>query len=312
MLAFSPLAAAGCAYGAPAQQPQVQQIGQTLLNAYETSTAAPGVMAEVSQTVQSGIDPVAQAKGSYVFWFKRQIGQASLTIQDAEGSTSLVAVRAGASFYRAPNQNKLAENRIDLTNVGQRTPDNLPEILSPGMDPFQLTTLLGALQWPDSIQSLGPVAVADSTGKHIEYQITVDTDNLARHESGADKEWLQAMAREPRGKFVTLEITLDNGQIGTASASLPLPPVPLPAVPKEKRPTSPSLQTPPPGSVVITADFEYGKQVPVLKKPLPRKGELRGMSLLDRRAGWLVGVITIGLWAGARSLSCLLDPMGAR
>jgi hypothetical protein len=272
-LVFVPLAGAGCASSATPKQSEVQQIGQMLLNAYEASTVVPGVMAEVSQTADSGTDPVAEAKGSYTLWFKRQIGQASLTVQDAEGATSLVVVRAGSSFYSATTRNKLAESRMDLTSVGQRDPDGLPEIQSPGLDPFQLTTLLGSVRWPDSIQSLGPVAVADSTGRHIEYQMTVKTADLARHESGADKEWLQAMGHEPRGELVTLDLTINNGQISVASASLPIPEMPLPVVPhgKPAGSSSPKLQTPPPASVVITAQFDYSKQVPVVSQPLPRE-----------------------------------------
>lgn len=265
MLAFSPLAAAGCAYGATAQQSPVQQIGQMLLGAYEASTSAPGVVAEVSQTVQSGVDPVAQVNGSYTLWFKRQIGQSSLTMQNAGSSTAFVVIRAGSSFYSATTPGGLAGTRVDLNAVGQRSPDTLPQIQSPGMDPFQLITLLGSVQWPDSIKSLGPVVVTDSTGKHTEYQITVNTAELARHESGADKEWLGAMDREPNGKFVTLDVALDNGKISVASASVPLPAAPSPAVPDGKGPLVP--QAPAPGSVVITADFDYGKQAPVVKEP---------------------------------------------
>jgi hypothetical protein len=267
MLAFLPAAAAGCAYGVPSQQSQVQQIGEQLLSAYETSTSAPGVVVQVSQTAQSGVDPFASVKGSYALWFKRQIGQANLTVQDAEGSASLVVVRAGSSFYSAATQKGLAKNRVDLITVGQRNADDLPQIQSPGMDPFQVTTLLGSLQWPDSIHSLGPVAVTDSTGRHTEYQITVDTAKLALHESETDKEWLQAMGRESHGKFVTLEVTLNAGRISVVSASLPLPSAPLPSVPSGKKSSGAKLQTPPPAAVLITAEFDYSKQVPAVANP---------------------------------------------
>jgi len=275
VLVLLPLAA-GCAYNATVEQSEVQQIGQMLLGAYEASTSVPGVVVDVSQTAQSGMDPIAEAKGSYFLWFERQIGQSILTIRDIEGSTSLVVVRAGPSFYSATTQSKLAESRMNLISVGQRDPGNLPQIQSPGIDPFQLTTLLGSVQWPDAIHSLGPVAVTDSTGRHIEYQITVDTTDLAHHESGADKDWLQAMGHEPHGKLITLDITLNNGQISVASASLPIPAMPLPTVAHEKRVGSsvPKLQTPPPASVIITAQFEYSKQVPVVIQPLLREGAL--------------------------------------
>jgi hypothetical protein len=269
VLALLPLATAGCAYSAPAEQSQVQQIGQMLLNAYEASTTVPGVLVTVTQTAQSGIDPVADANGSYALWFSRKIGRASLTIQDAEGSSSLVAVRAGSSFYSAATQGKLAGSRVDLNVIGQRDPDVLPQIESPWIDPFQLTTLLGAVQWPDAIRTLGPVVVADSTGRHVEYQMTVDIAELARHESGADRDWLQAMGREPGGGLVTLDVTLQNGQISLVSASAPIPATPLPAVArgKQARPSAGALQTPPPASVVITAEFRYGKPVPVVNQP---------------------------------------------
>ena len=268
VLASLPLATAGCASGIPAEQSQVQQIGQLLLNAYEASTTVPGVLVSVTQTVQSGVDPVAGAKGWYALWFNRKIGQASLTIQDAAGSTSLVAVRDGYSFYMAPTQGKLAGDRVDLNGIGQRAPGSLPQIQSPWIDPFQLTTLLGSVQWPDSIHSLGPVVVTESAGRHVEYQVTVDTTELARHESGADRDWLAAMGREPRGRLVTLDVTLQNGQISTVSASAPVPAMPLPVVARGKRArSSAAMRTPPPASVVITAAFRYGKPVPAVNQP---------------------------------------------
>lgn len=257
----------GCAYSVPTQRSQVQQIGEQLLSAYETTTSSPGLLVQVSQTAQSGVDPFARVTGSYALWFKRQIGEANLTIQDAEGSAPLVVVRAGPSFYSAETRQGLAKNHLNLIAVGKRNPNDLPQIQSPGMDPFQVTTLLGSLQWPDSIHSLGSVAVADSTDRHIEYQITIDTAKLAGHESGADREWLQAMGRESRGKLVTLEVTLATGRISVVSASLPLLSDPLPSVPSGKKYAGAKLRKPPPAAVLVTTKFDYGKQVPAVTRP---------------------------------------------
>ena len=68
---------------------------------------------------------------------------------------------------------------------------------------------------------------------------------------------------------MTLDVTLQNGQISVVSASVPIPATPLPAVARGKqvRPSAGALQTPPPASVVITAEFRYGKPVPVVNQP---------------------------------------------
>ncbi|MGH3627415.1 MAG: hypothetical protein ACRDRL_08265 [Sciscionella sp.] len=248
---------------------QVQQIGQMLLNAYEQTTTAPGASIDVSQTVQSGTDPIAEAKGSYTVWFKARTGQTSLTLQGPNGSTTLVAIRAGSAFYSAKTQDKLSGNRMDLAAVGRGDPTKLPQIQAPGVDPFQLTTLLGAVQWPDTVKSLGPVVVDDSTGRHTEYQITIDTARLATHQDATDRAWLQAMASEPRGDLVTLETTVQNGRIDKITASLPIPAAPIPKIQPGKRsaPATPAYQTPPPASVVITEQFDYSAQPAPVHQP---------------------------------------------
>lgn len=278
LLAFLPLAAAGCAYGTPTPQSRVQQVGQTLLGAYEATATLPAVQAQVSQSVRSGVDLLADANGSYDLWFKRHVGQATFTVQSVEGSAYMTVLRSGNSFYSTTSHDKpaehqvasssLAKSRIDLNSAGREDSSQLPQIQSPGMDPFQVATLLGSLQWPDSIRSLGPVAVSDASGQHIEYQVTVDTSNLARHESGPDREWLRAMAREPHGKLVTLEIMLADGRIATASVNFPLPPPKLPAVQPGKRSIGVKVNSPIQATVAVTATFEYGRKVPTITIPL--------------------------------------------
>lgn len=294
MLLCVSMAAAGCGQQATADQSQVQQIGEMLLGAYKASTSVPGVEVQVAQNAQSGTDTFAEAKGSYSLSFKRDIGESDLRLQNANGLTSIVSVRSGASFYSAKSSKNLAGSKIDLDRVGDRSPGGLPEVQAPGIDPFQLITLLGSVQWPDSLRSLGPVVVSDSTGRHVEYQVTVNTGNLSRHEHGADREWLQEMSREPAGKSVTIEVTLAGGRISVITASLPMPPESVPAIPRGKQGGSvkSGVQAPPPSTIVTTAEFQYDKRVPVIQRPLPRE---RGccMSLPDRRTRWLVGIIAV-------------------
>lgn len=117
-----------------------------------------------------------------------------------------------------------------------------------------MITLLDGVQWPDSIRDLSPVSVADSTGVHTEYQIAVDTAELAQHEEAADAQWLRAMSRESQGATITLDVTIDGGRIANLSGQLPVVTPPMVADPR--RQTS-AMPTPQPMNIVVTENFSY-------------------------------------------------------
>lgn len=261
------LAVYGCADVSPGQS-QVQQIGQMLWQAYHATTSLRSVSAEVNLTVMSGVDPMASAKGSYALWFGVQSAQASLMLDGPSPLRNLYTVRDKDEFYTGTEISKLAGGRQNLAQLARLHPAQLPQIESPGFDPFQLNVLLGALQWPDTISSLGPVVIANSSGRSVEYQVRVKTAALAGHESAVDDAWLSVMAKEPEGSLITLEVSVGAGRINTVTASFPIPPPPMPNVKagKGKLPSA-SLQTPPPASVAITENFDYSAHLPPAGSP---------------------------------------------
>ncbi len=257
------LLATGCAYGQAGPEPQAT-LGETVLGAYERTVSTQGVAASVEETVQSGTDPVVQASGSSVLWFSERAGEIQLTIG---GTTdSINAVRIGDKFFQGPTPSALAKNELNLAE-GQH-PEKLPQIVSPGLDPFQLTTLLGAIRWPETIISIGPVVIADAAGQHTAYQMTIDTAKLANHEPPADMLWLLGMSHEPNGATVTLEVTIDHGQIHTLTGRLPVPSLSAGADPGKVAGQPPvSLPMLPTSTMIATEQFNY--QQPVAKVTAP-------------------------------------------
>jgi hypothetical protein len=76
------------------------------------------------------------------------------------------------------------------------------------------------------------------------------------------------MSTEPNGAVVTLEVALINSKIDTLTASLPVPAAPIPKPTKgHGAGATPAYQAPPPASVVITAQFNYGARVPKISQP---------------------------------------------
>jgi hypothetical protein len=262
------LAVFGCA-DVSSGQPQVQQIGQMLWQAYHATTSLPSVRADVNLTVVSGVDPIASAEGSYALWFGAQSAQANLMLSGPSPTRNLYTVRDKDEFYSGTAISKLAGGRQDLAQLARLHPAQLPQIESPGFDPFQLNVLLGALQWPDTISSLGPVVIDNSSGQSTEYQLRINTAALARHESAVDDAWLRVMAKEPGGSPVTLEVSVNDGKISAVTASFPVPsaPVPTPRTGKGAKISPGSLQTPPPASVVITETFDYSAHVLPVSRP---------------------------------------------
>jgi hypothetical protein len=244
------LAVAGCA-GPRSVQPQ-SELGRTLLAAYEHSVSVQGVAASVQETLRSGTEPVAEGTGSMALWFAEHAGQTRLTMEDS--STTVTAIRVNDRFYQGDTRSDPAKNAQDLVSVGRQDPSRLPQIRTPGLDPFQLTTLLDAVQWPDAIPTLGPVAVADSVGVHTDYQIVVDTAKLAQHAPAADAPWLRAMSREPEGAEITLDVGIVGGRIASLSGQLP---VLTPPVAADLHKPATATATPQPMNIVVAETFSY-------------------------------------------------------
>lgn len=139
---------------------------------------------------------------------------------------------------------------------------------------FQLNVLLGSLQWPATISSLGLVVGDNSAGQGTEYQFLVKATSLAQHEPEVARVWLTVMARERGGDAViTLDVSVSNGKISEVTARLPLPPMPMPmpmpgiSAGKDTKVPPTSLKTPPPAIVVITETFDYSALVPAVSRP---------------------------------------------
>ena len=220
-------------------------------------------------TVMSGVDALAGAKGSYALWFAAKAAQASMTLYGAPSPGKLYTVTEQGDFYSGTALSKLASGKQDLAEIARTHPAQLPQVVSPGFDPFQLNVLLGSLQWPATISSLGPVVVDNSAGQGTEYQLQVKAASLAQHEPEVARAWLTVMARETGGAVITLDVSVSNGKVSEVTARLPLPPTPMPAISAGKDTKVPptSLKTPPPASVVITETFDYSALVPAVSRP---------------------------------------------
>ncbi|HET9079864.1 MAG TPA: hypothetical protein VFO01_05040 [Trebonia sp.] len=266
------LTVSGCAVaGQP--QPQVQQVGEMLWQSYHATASLRSVDASVNMTVMSGVDALAGASGSYALWFAADAAQADMTLygpsSPGKSPGKLYTVTDQGDFYSGTALSKLASGKQDLVETARLHPAQLPQIVSPGFDPFQLNVLLGSLQWPGTISSLGPVVVASSAGQRTEYQLRVRPAALAQHEPAVGKAWLNAMAKEPGGALITLDVSVNAGRISAVTARLPLPPAPMPAIKAGKGAGVPpgALKTPPPASVVITETFDYSAPVPAVSRP---------------------------------------------
>lgn len=262
------LSASGCA-DTGQRQSQVQETGEMLWQAYHATTSLQSVDASVNMTVTSGVDAIAGAKGSYALWFGEKSAQADMTLYGTAAPGKFYTVRDQGNFYAGAVMSKLAGSRQNLVETARLHPAQLPQILSPGFDPFQLNVLLGSLQWPGTISSLGPVVVDGSGGQNVEYQLRVKAAALAGHEPAVDKAWLTVMAKEPGGALVTLDVSVEDGKISAVTASLPIPSAPMPVVRAGKgaRVQPSSLKTPPPAGVVVTETFDYSARVPPVSRP---------------------------------------------
>ncbi|MEU9790260.1 hypothetical protein AB0E27_06470 [Streptomyces sparsogenes] len=248
--ALAAVLATGCAY-TTAPPSAGEQLVERVRGAYGRTTALPAVSAAVTETVQSGTSPVAQGTGTVTWEFARKTGETRLTV---DGRTPVVAVRVKDTFYEARTRASLAGTGRDLVRDGGRDAKALPQIQAPGLDPFQLTTLLDATSWPDSLVSAQPVVTSDADGRHTEYQLGVDTAKLAAHAPAGDKAWLTEMSRRPGGATVTVVVTLAHGRIATLAARLPVPGPPSAA----KAATGASaLPTPKSMSILVSARFDY-------------------------------------------------------
>lgn len=262
------LTVSGCA-DAGQRQSQVQQAGEMLWQAYHATASLRSVGASVNVTVMSGVDAIADARGSYALWFAAKVAQATMTLYSSSSPTKLYTVRDEGEFYAGTTMSKLANGRQDLTELAHLYPAQLPQIVSPGFDPFQLNVLLGSLRWPGTISSLGPVVVDSSGGQSTEYQLRVKVASLARHEPTIDKAWLTVMAKELGGALITLDVSVNDGKVSAVTARLPIPPAPIPTIRTGKDIKVPpsSLKKPPPASVVITEKFDYSARVPPVSRP---------------------------------------------
>jgi hypothetical protein len=262
------LTVSGCA-AAGQRQSQVQQVGQMLWQAYHATASLRSADASVNMTVMSGVDALAGARGSYALWFAAKAARANMTLYGPSSPGKLYTVTYQGDFYSGTALSKLASGRQDLAEIARLHPAQLPQIVSPGFDPFQVNVLLGSLQWPGTISSLGPVVVASSVGQRTEYQLRVKAAALAQHEPAVGRAWLNVMAKEPGGALITLDVSVKDGKISVVTARLPLPPAPMPAIRAAKGTTvAPgSLKTPPPASVVITETFDYSAPVPAVSRP---------------------------------------------
>lgn len=252
-----PVLAAGCAYGTATPSAR-QQVLDLVRDARQRTTALAAASADVTETVQSGTDPVAQGKGTATWEFPRGTGEMRLTV---DGRTTVVAVRVKNTFYEGRSRQSLAGTGRDLVRVGGQNPGAMPQIQAPGLDPFQVTTLLDAASWPDCVVTAEPVVTLDTAGRSTDYQMAVDTARLAAHEPPADRAWLTQMSRQEGGAVVTVVATIDRGRLGTVSAQLPIP---KPAALAKPAPGASALPTPQPMTVVVSERFGYtGRPAPI-------------------------------------------------
>jgi hypothetical protein len=255
-----PVLATGCAYTAATPSAQQQVIG-LVHSAYQRTTALPAVTAAVTETVESGTVAVAQGKGTVTWEFPRETGETRLTV---DGRTPVVAIRVKNIFYEGKTPESLAGTGQDLGRTGARDPGAMPQIQAPGLDPFQLTTLLDATSWPDCVMNSKPVVTSDAAGQHTEYQLGIDTAGLAAHKTAADRAWLTEMSHQAGGSVVALVATLVHGRISTLSARLPIPRPPSDA---KTASAAGALPTPKPVTILVTEQFAYTKSPDPITTP---------------------------------------------
>jgi hypothetical protein len=252
--------AAGCA-SSPALPTAQQQVRSTLLSAYHGTTALPSTTAGVHETVESGTDPVATAQGAMTLEFARHEGETQLTVDSTD---KVVLLRAGDRYFEAKTESGLRGTGQNLVQVGQRRPQAMPQVQAPGLDPFQLTTLMGALDWNDSVVALEPVVVEDATGQHTQYQMTVSTARLAEHEPAADRIWLTTLSTQPGGSEIILDVTVAQGRIQTLSGRLPIA---GPQTETKAAAAKAPIPTPPAMTIQVALQFDYARQPALISVP---------------------------------------------
>ncbi|WP_152626706.1 hypothetical protein [Streptacidiphilus carbonis] len=252
--------AAGCA-SSPTMPTATQQVHSTLLSAYHRTTALSATTASVNETVESGTDPVETAQGAVTLEFSRKRGETQLTINNTD---KVVVLRAGDIFFEAKTQSGLNGTGQNLIQVGRQSPQAMPQVQAPGLDPFQLTTLMGAIDWNDSILNMEPVVTEDATGQHTEYQLTVSTAKLAKHEPVADQTWLTTLSTQPGGAEITVDATLSQGRIQTLSAHLPIA---TPQAATKAAASKGALPAPQAMTIQVALQFNYTQQPQPIQVP---------------------------------------------
>ena len=263
-------ALAGCAaYPTTATSDVPSQVEHTVRAAYLGTTARPAVDANVTVTVRSGVDTIATGTGTADLWFTGTRGRTTLSVDDATGHTSVTAVRIGPSLYEGDTPAHVAAGRHDLVTQSASDPRDLPQIQAVGLDPFQLVTLLSAVQWPDAVADAQPrvTAVAGQTAPQTSYELVVDTARLAAHVDPADRGWLTELTGELHGARLAVAVTLDGSRIATIAADMPVPTPQIIQPPDKKNPPVTSTPTTRPSSAqpsapasldaVVSEQFDY-------------------------------------------------------
>jgi hypothetical protein len=268
-------ALAGCAaYPTSAAGDVRAQVERSVKAAYLGTTTRPAVVTSVTVTVRSGADTIATGNGAADLWFTGTRGRTTLSVDNATGRASVTAVRLGPSFYEADTPAHLAAGRHDLVTQSAADPRDLPQIQAAGLDPFQLTTLLSAVQWPDAVADAQPrvSTVAGQSAPQTSYELVVDTARLAAHVDPADRGWLTELTGELHGARLAVAVTLDGGRLATITADLPVPAPRSAAARNKKIPAaagpSPSLPpTPTSLDAVVSEKFDYRTQAQPVAAP---------------------------------------------
>lgn len=249
------LTVAGCAQPAqPANFAGVgQQVNGILRSAYQQTLQARSVTGNMRIAVASGSDVFTSAQGSVSFQFASKLGSARFVIKPAG---TLEVIRTSGNIFVRPGNAKSGTTarrwiNFKLDSRHAQLPA-LPEIMTPGADPYQLLVLLRAILCAQCVISEAPAVVAGPSGNHTTYEIILATAKLARHADRADAEWLGQMAAEPGGGKIILAVTIRQGRIFTISGTLPVPD------------QNSALAAPGPTAVPQTASaiiqFAYGRQ----------------------------------------------------
>lgn len=248
----------GCAHG-PRIATIGQQVNSTVHDAYLRTVSVGTVESSIQIFIQAGPDTLTGVKGNAALNFRDGTAEATLTLEP--GGPMTVVSTSEQMFEGHPATAPaagMAWNTIDLQRNAQKDPSQLPQIQAPGLDPFQLPTLLEAVRWPTAIAGERPVFMTSAHGTVTNFEILVDTAKLSALLHKADRAWLAEMSRETGGKTISLSVAVEQGRIKSITADLP---VPAPAMPKtSKKPkvtvTAPSF-TPPPLHAVIELQFDY-------------------------------------------------------